>query len=114
MATVTMRGGSVKGSQAIPPTLKIGQRRHRREFTANMGATTMENADIKGSVTNNATVKEAANVAIGKNTTANMGSVTIKTPTLVEPSCNTANVQKSANVAIGENSTASMGSVAVE
>jgi hypothetical protein len=71
-------------------------------------------SDIQGDLSNKATVKESANVAIGKGSTANMGSMAVKNSNVKGTVTNKANIEKSANVAIGENVTANMGAVTMQ
>jgi hypothetical protein len=71
-------------------------------------------SSVKGTVTNNATVKNGVNSAIGKGATANMATVTLKNSSVDGTVTNNATIEKGINSAIGEDASASMGSVTME
>lgn len=71
-------------------------------------------SSVKGTVTNNATVKNGVNSAIGKGATANMASITMKNSKVDGTVTNNATIEKGINSAIGENATANMGAITME
>ncbi len=82
--------------------------------TVNLGNIRIEDVLIKGTVANDATIRNSENIAVGENSTANMGAVAIVGGGVAKSGlvANKTTITSSLNLAKGKGNTANVGTVA--